>query len=251
MTPDYKQKTIHVFTILLVVSALLVIHATFPVLAADLNRDFIAAVKTNDLNSALILLKKGADVNAMEDKKGVKFTALGIAIKNNYPEMAKMLIGQGVDVNSEVSNLGDSPLGVAAASGNLQLVTILVENGARVSQNDDSDYLMPPVSWAAMNGRIPVLRYLLENGADIDGQNFMEETPLFFAARGGEIDTVKFLLAKGANVNIRNTFGETVLAEISKPKVRSSGLHEPKQLSRAKAKYPEILQLLKTHGAVK
>lgn len=96
-----------------------------------------------------------------------------------------------------------------------------------------------------------MLRYLLENGADIDGQDFIGETPLFFAARGGEIETVKFLLAQGADINVKNTFGETVLAEISKPKVRDPGLYKPKQLSEAKAKYREIQQLLKTHGAIK
>ena len=52
---------------------------------------------------------------------------------------------------------------------------------------------------AAKNGHIEVVRLLLDNGADINA-NFFGSTALKYSAMNGHVEVVKFLLDKGADV---------------------------------------------------
>lgn len=54
---------------------------------------------------------------------------------------------------------------------------------------------------ASLKGDLELVKLLLENGADVDEVNSIDSTPLNIAAQIGNLELVKLLLEKGANVN--------------------------------------------------
>ena len=67
--------------------------------------------------------------------------------------------------------------------------------------------------WAADNGHLEVVRVLVKNGADINAGTLSDIRPLHNAVVGRHADVVQFLIAKGADVNMLNGQGESPLDE--------------------------------------
>lgn len=79
----------------------------------------------------------------------------------------------------------------AAISGNLKLVTYLVEQGCHVDATDDTD--ITPLILAASSGRPEVVAYLLKKGATVNQQTTQGHSALQYAASKGflEVNTKK------------------------------------------------------------
>jgi hypothetical protein len=63
-------------------------------------------------------------------------------------------------------NEGQTPLTVAAQSGRVELVRLLLANGADPNLRDGGGQWETPLSTAAMHGQLEVCRLLLDAGAD-------------------------------------------------------------------------------------
>ena len=77
------------------------------------------------------LLEKGADPNA-PSKNGYNVYPLHAAIGSGFDGIAKMLIEAGGEVNV-LQPSRNSPLRLAAQTGNIDLIILLLENGAQVA----------------------------------------------------------------------------------------------------------------------
>ena len=102
----------------------------------------------------------------------------------------------------------DEALVWAAKSGRTEVMTILVERGARV---DADPYRGTPLLWAAANGRIEAARSLLDHGADVNrratfgGPSHGEGvTALHLAAQNDRAEMIELLLARGADASIED-----------------------------------------------
>lgn len=84
------------------------------------------AVTQNDINTIGVLLKSGANVDAVGGEK--KRTALAYALDREYLEIVQLLVDAKADINIEDAD-GRSPLSFAQAQGDLGLIEIL--NGDR------------------------------------------------------------------------------------------------------------------------
>lgn len=69
-----------------------------------------------------------------------------------------------------------------------------------------------PLHLASANCRIDVVTQLLDKGAKVDSRANDRATPLHLAAQEGCIDAVNVLLARGADVNAHDDKGRTPLA---------------------------------------
>ena len=67
--------------------------------------------------------------------------------------------------------------------------------------NSDKD---TPLHWVASEGHIEVVKILLAEGADVNACNKDQNTPLLVACAEGHPEVVKQLLAGGANVQMYN-----------------------------------------------
>ena len=58
---------------------------------------------------------------------------------------------------------------------------------------------------AAKNGHVDVVKVLIQNGADVNDSDYRERTALHFAAQRGDVGVVKVLIQNGADVNAVDT----------------------------------------------
>ena len=153
----------------------------------------------NDLAKELI--KEGADVNArasgMETETEGGLDMLYYAVRNNNPEMTKILIDKGLDKNRDYGYEYSTYLtDIAIDNNNLDVLKLLVKRG------DSKETLIPK---AVEQNNIEMVKYLLSIGQDIDAQIFYDgfwvNSPLKVAAENGYIEMAKFLIDKGANLN--------------------------------------------------
>ena len=122
-------------------------------------------------------------------------------------KVKKMLeIGTCIDTNIIVNYKdpadGSSPLHKASENGHLEIVKILIQNGAIVNATNKCEYT--PLNIAAENGHLEVVKILLINGADTKIGNQFKWIPLHCAAIKGHINVVKYL-AKSDDEDVQIT----------------------------------------------
>ena len=136
------------------------------------------------------------------------------AVREGDLEATKQLIEKenGVDINTEKIG-SQSAILVAARKGHIDIVKLLLENGADVNAKS-SDSLTwfsgwTPLISACENGHFETAKLLIENGADVNASSKSGWTALMSAARGGYFNIVELLVENGADVNAINEIGWT------------------------------------------
>ncbi|XP_028136944.1 26S proteasome non-ATPase regulatory subunit 10 [Diabrotica virgifera virgifera] len=97
----------------------------------------------------------------------------------------------------------------AVLSGNVKLVTHLLELGSSVNPSDDTD--MTPLILASSAGHTEVVKLLLKKCDDVNHKNAQGHSSLQYAASKGWTEICALLLEKGADVNIKDERGSTPL----------------------------------------
>ncbi|KAL1734148.1 hypothetical protein EV714DRAFT_281270 [Schizophyllum commune] len=146
------------------------------------------------------------------------------------PEMARILLDMGADVNAACDCDKEVPRTALYSAvehmtrdpGHLAVFRLLLERGADVNRQygEVKDTVLQCA--AALGDRIEVIRLLLERGADLEASNAYGETPLHIAVRSDGLDTVTFLLGVGCNVDARTYSGKDALQmalEMRSPKI--------------------------------
>jgi ankyrin repeat protein len=133
-------------------------------------------------------------------------TPLHSAAERGLPEVARVLIRRGANVNARRPDRRDTPLHFAA---NAEVAGILIESGAEVESQDWSG--RTPLHWAAQFGRADVADRLLRAGAGVDREAADGATPLHWAAQEGHPRVVGLLLSAGARLNLPDKEGRTPL----------------------------------------
>ncbi|MHC4206322.1 MAG: ankyrin repeat domain-containing protein, partial [Planctomycetota bacterium] len=132
------------------------------------------------------------------------------AAYNGDVERVKQLIAKGADVNAKRTN-GKTPLLRAASRGHLDVVKVLLENGAKVDVGGGKyTPLFHPI-WDK-NIDIEMVRTLIASGADVNAHPKDEKTtPLFYAVFYNRPQVARILIEAGADVNTRTEDGLTPL----------------------------------------
>ena len=119
------------------------------------------AVSARAKRATHILLKAGADPNALDDKQ---VAPLHMALDDNDPEFMTMLLNNGAKVDIGISDF-------------------------------------KPIHLAARESKNKALQLLLEKGADPDAGKAVNNTPLQVAAGAGNTEGVDILLKAGADIS--------------------------------------------------
>jgi ankyrin repeat protein len=161
-------------------------------------------------------LNSGCDPN-VRCKSGN--TALWWATTNGFPEIVRLMINSGADLNAKSVRYSETALmrAITNASPGLNhsrrqraVLEILLEQDNDLSLTDDSGN--QPLKLAAWNGDLESVRLLVHKGAEIDHRDNEGMTACMWAAHQGHAEVLMFLLEKGANVNARNNYGHTMLS---------------------------------------
>lgn len=199
-----------------------------------LSTPLIEASKKGSLESCKLLIEKGADVNAKQ-KSGFSpligsclsgnfelFSYLcGLvnideyknskiiheAVIGNNENIVEFLISKKFDVNQKVK--GRLPIHIAFMKGNLKIVRLLVENGAKL---DKCDVESTPLHYAAESDNVETFNYILSQMPDdINSRNALGMTPILQAAATHSFDVCKYLIAKGGNIFEKDNKGQNIL----------------------------------------
>lgn len=207
-----------------------------------------AAVRAGDTTMLELLLEAGAvvDFPRHDELLDRKKTALSIAAEVNNPDLVTRLLSimppdvalehaplalqwatenQNVDIIRQLlqlhpglnsaTSLGQSEdevtlLQTAAANGNLEILEMLIAEGADVNSNPSKGRQKTALQWASERGDLAAVKLLLTAGAEVDATG-STAPPLLLAIRGGHAEVFEHLLAAGADIHATAYRGQTML----------------------------------------
>jgi ankyrin repeat protein len=166
------------------------------------------AAKHGDLPLARLLVKSGADVNAVSNRQ---FTPLAFAVTGQHLEIVKYLLTlPEVDLNTKTAD-HVAPLSIAITANSMRIARLLLADD-RVDVND----FLGPAFFAAKHSRTAVF------GEIVSKQNFdwamrgpNSETILHLLCADARLDLLKIVLSRGAegvDVNALDDVGQSALS---------------------------------------
>ncbi|RHZ62633.1 hypothetical protein CDV55_106452 [Aspergillus turcosus] len=143
------------------------------------SRSLLWAAKHGQAFAAMLLLKKGTDIEA---KDSMGYTALLWAVREGHLAITRLLVNHGANIHTRTP-YGETPLWWAARNGHDSLVEFLHDRGADIESKDK--FGLTPLAWAVENRHSPVARLLVGWGANIRASDKAGQTPLSRADKKG------------------------------------------------------------------
>jgi ankyrin repeat protein len=136
---------------------------------------------------------------------------LVMAVIKNKEEAVNTLIQLGADVNKTISGLGGggTALHAAAARTMPNIVKMLLDAGADINK-EDNDGRTPLITAISLDN-IDMVKFLIANGADINMINRNNETPLYIAATLSNTKVIKLLFSHPSFQNPKIHNSKTVI----------------------------------------
>lgn len=140
------------------------------------------------------LISRGVNLNQTEP--GDKMTALHVAAQTGHVPVMEVLLSHGA--RHDLRNvLGQAPLHQAVVFGHKDAVNCLLNHGADVNFGDDRGFT--PLNFAAQLNQYEIAKLLVRRGANIQQADHYGLTPLHTATSRGYNTMVDYLIKKGAN----------------------------------------------------
>jgi ankyrin repeat protein len=158
------------------------------------------------LDCVRIMLRHKAD----PDVTGPSGTALYRAVEKEHLDIVRLLLENDPKPSMDIIPEGqDSLLVRAILTRNTELVSLLIEHGAKVDSIDSNDpYNKTPLSRVCKEGYLDMVKLLLEKGADVNYTGEVSDAPLFAALYNHELDVARHLLQiEGVDVMWRDSGG--------------------------------------------
>ena len=180
-----------------------------------------------------LLLDQGADPEASAEgdmgKKPLHQVSGGeYGSQEDGVRVAQLLLEHGADVNARRNDQW-TPLHTASYFGNVEIVHLLLDNGADPEANAEGDMGEKPLhkvsggEYRSQEDGVRVTQLLLERGADVNTRRNDQQTPLHAASYFGNVEIVRLLLDQGADpeATAKGDMGSKPLHQVSYGKYRS------------------------------
>lgn len=177
---------------------------------AALTEPLMIAVILRNLQAVDLLLKSGADVNAVAIFSNYtefhsKFP-FEYAIRSGFTEIVeRLLVEPSLTFKSQFT-----PLTLSCFCGHVDIVKCLLANGSDINALDEIGWR--PLTVACFNGHLDVLNLLAENGAELVIRNTSGGTLLHSAASKGNLTIAKRLIELGHPIDLVDNKGVTAIA---------------------------------------
>ena len=189
------------------------------------------AAQTGRESALVAILEAGAFVDARtgfsDPRKPPQYkprrcTALHIAAAAGFKHLVRALIEHHADVNA-LNWKRQTPLMLAAFKGNVDVLQLLLENGAKADSEDESRrgtvlvQILRRYHTQAEGDSLPrIVQLLLQNGADIDARcECHRRTALHWVASRGMDRILEVLLPYGPELDAKDRDGHTPLHHAS------------------------------------
>ena len=158
-----------------------------------------------------LFIQNGAKINPSIKTNGEKT----LLHQTKSAKLAKLIIAQGVDVNSKDEN-GNTLLHFAVLKENYELLNLLIQNNADLNmKNKEGEAPLNLAIGLRYRGGIyspEIAKLLINNGADINVKNPIGNLSLLhFAVKENDKKFINFLLDKGININAKDSGKATAL----------------------------------------
>jgi uncharacterized protein len=164
-------------------------------MAEELELNVFEASAIGRLERAAILVDQDPDLVREWSPDG--FTALHFACYFGHPDIARLLLERGSDIDPPSRNeLGVTPLQSASSGGHVHAVELLLDAGADVHPPHPSGFT--PLHSAAANGDRPTAELLLSRRADPARPKDDGKTPIDLAREAGHQEIVALLENRAA-----------------------------------------------------
>ena len=148
-------------------------------------------------------------------------TALYLAIKKRYPEIAKILLRKNAKIDY-VDRDDNTLLHLSSMYGLIEIVDMLTKKATREYMNAKNKYGHTALSLAIIEKHEEAAKILIDKGTDIDSVNKNNNTPLHLASMHGLVEIVNRLVEKVTReytkevareyIDAKNEQGETALS---------------------------------------
>ena len=200
---------------------------------------FHAVARSGEAQSMQMLVHHSSPI--YRDAKGQ--TPLHIAVKYNYPAMARFFCACGANQDARDCNglkpidyahsesefdwifrvgykleqkdvNGETALLLFSKKNNLYVVISLLQQGAHTEEVDSGG--RTALATACNLGHERIARVLIGYGAHVDVESYCNNTPLYYAARSGSVSIVRLLIQSGAQIEHEGKGRKTALIAASK-----------------------------------
>ncbi|MBO9998900.1 MAG: ankyrin repeat domain-containing protein [Cyanobacteria bacterium SID2] len=166
----------------------------------------IAAIKAKNANEVRDSIARGVDVNEID--RDTNYTPLCVAAQTGDVEIVRILLEAGATLDS---NYG-SPLEEACWNGHLKVIREITRFYP-YSEDLHKIYAETLIS-ATIRGHVEIVRCLANAGVDLNAILDDDGTALHYAVDRGQIKVVHTLIDLDVDVNTANDEGETPLAKV-------------------------------------
>ena len=144
----------------------------------------------------------------------MSFEQIRDAIMENDLEAVEELIQENPEIVNIENSAKETPLYIASYFGYIDIVELLITNGARIDHQDTRGG-WTALSLAASRGHMHVVEYLIIQGANVNLKNNNGDTALIYACHMNKNNDhyliIMLLLHARADVNIENNDGNNAL----------------------------------------
>ena len=166
----------------------------------ELRLDVVAAIAIGGCLLCLLVTFMSGTLGYAASQHKQEAALMDATTDGDVEAVRSILAAGSVDVSEEsvCDDEGATPLHVAALIGQVDLVAILIEAGARLDAKAHGQFGSEPLHVAAFAGRVRVVQQLLQARADADGRDDFDRRPLHVASSKGHTAVVQALLSAGA-----------------------------------------------------
>ncbi|WP_425385309.1 ankyrin repeat domain-containing protein [Wolbachia endosymbiont (group B) of Schoenobius gigantella] len=166
------------------------------------------AVRRNNLSEVKNLLSMGADVN-IRDRRG--WAPLHYASDNdNKLDTSRAILNRNANIEAK-TNIGETPLHIANAYGQLKIIELLIDKRANIEAKTNDGLTPLHVAIQHNNTTPKIIEFLIDKGVNIEAKIKDEQTPLHHAVFKDRLDIVRVLSSRGANIEAKTSDGKTPL----------------------------------------
>lgn len=165
----------------------------------------IRAILQDDLTQVEHLLEAGAELNPSGWDTELPLVA---AVYRGNPAIIQTLIAAGADLDKLDFSVDAHPIGMAIKQNRPDLVKLLLDAGA---SPEGGDLSWTGLTVAIEKNNLPILQMLLEAGADPNRNMEDGDRAIMHAAEHGNLEMVKLLIAHGADVNAWSQGGTALM----------------------------------------
>jgi ankyrin repeat protein len=155
----------------------------------------ILTIQNNCMEILKILLENGLKINTEKEFFKHKFP-IQFAVDFNNLEATKLLIKYGANVNDCFSIFGEisTPIISATKNNNIEMLRLLIDNKCKMINSDDGNF-KTSLHYAIQNNNLEIIKYLIKNGIDVN-----KYAPICFATKLNNLDAIKILISSGAKL---------------------------------------------------